>query len=499
MAHAGEARASAPWRQAELSLTAELRRLRKAAGLSQIELANRVGYSREYVSRAERGSKGLPSAGLIRALDAALNAEGSLIALHRLASAERQTQRNSVPSRASDRTTESSASGTMQAHAAVDVSISERAVELYVRAHGMLSSNDRRHIDDAIALLDQTLAIEPRFARARAARGYAEWRRYFAGWMSDASSLETALHDVDTALQLDPGSVGAHTTLIRICWDMGWHERGVEIGRRIFGQQRDSLDAALAYARAVHNAGMADVALPVTERVLAADPTHPTALKLLVWNCLMVGDHERAIRTGRRYLSTAPTDSNTRWAVAVAHLQNGSPRDAVRTVGDAVRADPDDLTVRALEGQILRAVGDGEAARAAWSSTLRSATTRLETAQGARSRLWLAVIQAALGRGEEALAAVADAVRAEPHNGYIRYRAAHVLAELGDPDDATASLRNAVAAGFLSVQLLHHDELLVLGGCLDRPGYSELVDTLWSNVERVRARYGDLGIPSQEG
>lgn len=62
-------------------LAHEIRRLRKQANLSQPQLAAQVGYSPQYVSLAERASKGLPSAALVKAIDAALNAQGDLIAL----------------------------------------------------------------------------------------------------------------------------------------------------------------------------------------------------------------------------------------------------------------------------------------------------------------------------------------------------------------------------------------------------------------------------------
>ena len=51
-------------------LTEEIRRLRKDADLSHAQLAGQIDYSRQYVSLAERPRKSLPSADLVRALDA---------------------------------------------------------------------------------------------------------------------------------------------------------------------------------------------------------------------------------------------------------------------------------------------------------------------------------------------------------------------------------------------------------------------------------------------
>ncbi|HEY2765276.1 MAG TPA: helix-turn-helix transcriptional regulator [Pseudonocardiaceae bacterium] len=82
------------WRLAE-----EIRERRKAAGLSQPELAAAIGYTRQYVSLAERPKRGLPSAELVRAIDDALNAGGALAALREQAHTERKTGRpGAVPS-----------------------------------------------------------------------------------------------------------------------------------------------------------------------------------------------------------------------------------------------------------------------------------------------------------------------------------------------------------------------------------------------------------------
>jgi transcriptional regulator with XRE-family HTH domain len=77
----------------ESVLAGEIRRRRVAAGWSQAELAVRVGYSREYVSRAERPGRGLISANLVRALDAALDTGGALAALREQAHQDRLRRR----------------------------------------------------------------------------------------------------------------------------------------------------------------------------------------------------------------------------------------------------------------------------------------------------------------------------------------------------------------------------------------------------------------------
>ena len=100
----------------------------------------------------------------------------------------------------------------------------ERSQELFVRAHALLAENDRRDVEAAKALLDRAVMRDPGFAQAIAARGYASWRQYFAGWAKHSQALANAMSDIKAALAADPDSVWAHLTFIRVCWDMGWHE-----------------------------------------------------------------------------------------------------------------------------------------------------------------------------------------------------------------------------------------------------------------------------------
>lgn len=367
----------------------------------------------------------------------------------------------------------------------------ERAYELYLRGQGLLATNERQQIEAATSLLDSALDIDPHFARAQAARGYAHWRQYFSGWGADLSTLEKALGDVDAALLLDPDSIGARTTLIRICWDMGWHERALEIGRAVYEQNPDSLDATLAFARALNNGGMAEMALPLTLTTLQADPTNPTALKLLIWNYLMIGDYPSALEAAHLYLPAFPRDSNTRWAVALAYVGLRDIHAAIHTARDAIAADPGDITIWNLLGYLHRLSGDKAAAHDAWSVGIDHIDpgTETTTLKNLRVQSWLANVEACAGHTERARTRVARMIEAEPHNGYLKYRLTHVLTELGDARGGIRVLREAVQDGFLSMQLLQRDELLGLSRLVDLAEYREVKRTLQRNVKRAKDKY----------
>lgn len=82
---AGPPTADDRWLLLAHQLAAEIRNRRKAAGSSQPQLAALIGYTRQYVSLAERPKRGLPSAELVRAIDDALGAGGALVTLRQKA------------------------------------------------------------------------------------------------------------------------------------------------------------------------------------------------------------------------------------------------------------------------------------------------------------------------------------------------------------------------------------------------------------------------------
>ncbi|MFI5714533.1 helix-turn-helix domain-containing protein [Nocardia sp. NPDC051750] len=77
-------------------LAREIRSRRRAAGLSQRELASRIGYTRQYVSMTEWEDANLPSRELVTAIDAGLDADGELIAIHDRIKQDRKATRQNI-------------------------------------------------------------------------------------------------------------------------------------------------------------------------------------------------------------------------------------------------------------------------------------------------------------------------------------------------------------------------------------------------------------------
>ncbi|MGH3851331.1 MAG: hypothetical protein ACRDRT_16850, partial [Pseudonocardiaceae bacterium] len=119
---------------------------------------------------------------------------------------------------------------------------------------------------------------------------------------------------------------------------------------------------------------------------------------------------------------------------------------------------------------------------------LRSAAPK-GNSHNLRMQSWLANIEACVGHVEQARAKIAQLTEAEPHNGYLKYRLAHVLAELGDSQTAIRTLHEAIQDGFLSVQLLRHEERLGLSSLVGLAEYRQVRLALQQAVERVRNKH----------
>ncbi|MGQ0779194.1 MAG: helix-turn-helix domain-containing protein [Pseudonocardiales bacterium] len=87
------------WIHLARQLAGEIRRRRRDAGWSQPRLAAQIGYTKQYVSLGERPERGLPSAALVQAIDDALNAAGTVVALHDQADTARKACRPATPPR----------------------------------------------------------------------------------------------------------------------------------------------------------------------------------------------------------------------------------------------------------------------------------------------------------------------------------------------------------------------------------------------------------------
>jgi tetratricopeptide (TPR) repeat protein len=223
---------------------------------------------------------------------------------------------------------------------------------------GLIATGVEQDLSIALSMLNRAIELNARFEGAYAYKGFALRRRYFNGWNADEVTLREALSLTERALDLDPASAVARLSLIRIYWDLGRFEDALREGRRAVRDWPDEIDSLNAMARAYTNAGMADKAAALIDRVLEADPTNPPARKLLIWGRLLTGNYEHSADEAKRYLSQHKGDSNTAWvcALALAHLHRVP--EAITTARTGLHADRSNYTLWLLLGHLHRIAGD---------------------------------------------------------------------------------------------------------------------------------------------
>lgn len=364
--------------------------------------------------------------------------------------------------------------------------------ENFLRAAHLIETNRLPDLLTALALLRHVVETTPAFADGHALYGYALWRAYFSGWaFAEVDSLSEALGQARRALALDPQSTWGRMTLVRVYWDLGRHEEAITEGVTAVRDAPGSGGARLALARALNNAGMAELALPLTEEILALEPHNLTAQKLRVWNLLMAGRVDDAVEAGLAHSHSHPADSNTAWATTMALALSGDAGRAQEVAEQSLSSDQSSSPLWLLLGYVQHHDGALDAAQRTWERGAAMVQQMVGTdSRNLRAKSLVGNMLACVGR-DEAAREIATAIEAEePLNSYLLYRVAHIRAALGEPGAATALLQRSVRSGFLSVQMLRCEETVcALGSLREDPGYLDLVDMLTWRVTRLSDNY----------
>ncbi|MGM1058457.1 helix-turn-helix transcriptional regulator [Saccharothrix sp. Mg75] len=192
---------------AGVRLAHEIRRRRTEAGLSQPQLARKIGYTRQYVSLAERPDHNLPSAELVKALDQALNGKGALTALRELGKREQERQRRQSVRKDPDvpetrTSTQPALSRFTETHVDDAIRHLREQWHLLVKTDNLFGprfaiTSVREHID-LINEIAATVRGVPRREVVGLAARYAE----SAAWLyEDAGEAALALHWTDRAME----------------------------------------------------------------------------------------------------------------------------------------------------------------------------------------------------------------------------------------------------------------------------------------------------------
>jgi TolB-like protein len=155
-----------------------------------------------------------------------------------------------------------------------------RAYDLYLRGGYHLSRLTAQHMDQAIGLYEQAIAIAPDFAplQANLASAYGAKSFFFAP--DDRQCEELAFAAIEKAFRLDPDSAEAHLARGELLWrpSHGFPHRAALAEFRLAAAARPNLGEAWSQiASVLIHVGHLDEALVELRKAVALNPNEPTA------------------------------------------------------------------------------------------------------------------------------------------------------------------------------------------------------------------------------
>ncbi len=237
-----------------------------------------------------------------------------------------------------------------------------KAYTLVLQARYLHRQNTRDALDEAIALLERALAIDPGYATAWAGLALQYLRQADQGLRSIEEGYDLARDAANHALALDPTNVPAHRCLAWIAKNNDrdlmtaaqYYERALEME----SANAESIAEAAYMAQAL---GRLDQAIVLGEYVLAHDPVSAIGFSDLASYYLRAGRLDEAISSYRTTLTLSPNYIGANYSMGTALLLKDEPDAALA----AIEKEPDEGWRLIGLAMAYHALGDLVAADAA--------------------------------------------------------------------------------------------------------------------------------------
>ncbi len=218
-------------------------------------------------------------------------------------------------------------------------------------------------------LLEKSLALDPKFAYARAWYGFSHVLLIDSGLSSDTGWLYKAEEELRRALQLDPNSVRAHAGLALTYLYEGRKDLLLQEARKIIELDPGEPDGPNMLACYHHFNGDIQAARALWKKALELDPLFFPARWNMGDTLRQLGDAEGSIREQEKVLEQDPKNVSALLLIAMAQMNKGDVGKAREALERAQTLEPQNVLLRiswalqlALEGKRPEALRqmDGE-------------------------------------------------------------------------------------------------------------------------------------------
>lgn len=275
------------------------------------------------------------------------------------------------------------------------------AYRLYLRARYAWNKRDAASLRRSIDLYNQAIERDPSFALAYS--GLADsWA--VIGTFAEMPGSETfpkAKAAAMKAVELDDSIAEAHTSLAyaKHYWDHDWKGAEEEY-RKAIALNPNYATAHQWYSELLTALGRFPQARQEIDRAIDLDPLSGIITSVKIWNLYMARDYAGAIAAGKQATSDF-VEFGQAWAyLARAYSDGGDPRAAIATFDQAPKT----------ASPIIEAWRAYAYAKAGQPAKTAEIAAKLEKLGTAMNPYYLAYPYAALGRKEEAIAALQRAL-----------------------------------------------------------------------------------------
>ena len=262
------------------------------------------------------------------------------------------------------------------------------------------------------------------------------------------ANLEFALQMYEHAIRLDPNFALAYSGMAHVCGALAEYQGG------------DPLSITKG--------------LEAAERASKLQPDLPEALSARARMHCAQHEYDQAIQLARKAIRIKPDCENAYVVLGQALFKSDRWEEAAEVMDRAVAASGDDYNVYIPYGNALRAMGKTEAAKILADKLIAALEHRLEIApEDTRARGLLAVNYARAGKNPEAVAETEKAVAMRPWDSLTLYNAACTYGVLNMKQEALATFRWSIEAGYRNRDWAARDKDL---SCLhDDPEFQRLI------------------------
>lgn len=366
------------------------------------------------------------------------------------------------------------------------------AFEFYSRGRAFLERRDvKENIDYAIQMFEEALNLDKSFALAYAGLGEAYWQKYQI--THDSAWVDAAISASDHALVLDPNQAQVHISLGIIYNGTGKIDSAIEEFERAIALQPSSDDAQKWAGQCWQRKGDMEKAVRCFQtairirpgywenynrlgicyyffgryrdaaeqfrRVITIQPDNYLGYNTLGGIYNLLGLYEDAVAMHRRAIEIYPNPSSyTNLGTDYFYLERY--HEAIAAYQSAIELDPrDDVLYRNVGDAYLRVGRENDATRQfEKAAELLQEQLRIDP-HDAQKLGRLAVCQAKLQQGGEALKSIEQATALEPNNTLFMYQRAVVLSLARQDDRAAESLALALSRGYSRSEAVRDPDL----------------------------------------